>query len=149
MVLVSPAYAAKSQDNISTAQGCGAQILSAFVKQRTYHHLPTVITLIPSSQDIQENFLEGSAKFGSRRLEELPPKPRKFLRAMITLRCIRCLRCTLFPAAENLPCLPRLTVGAKSNGAYCTPQNNHHPPEDREFPVEGNSVLLDAIIRSR
>jgi len=40
MILVSPAYASKSEDLMSTAQGGGPQILSAFVKQRTYQPLP-------------------------------------------------------------------------------------------------------------
>jgi hypothetical protein len=39
--------------------------------------LACVISLIASFQDIQETILEGSAKFGSHRLEELPRKPRK------------------------------------------------------------------------
>jgi hypothetical protein len=92
MVLVSLAYAAKSEDNISTAQGCGPQILSAFVKQRTYHPLPTVFRSSASFQDIQENVLEASATFGSRRLEELQ---RNISSVMIHLRV---LKVHLFPA---------------------------------------------------
>ena len=55
------------QDNHRTG-GCGPQILSTFVKQRTYQPLPTVIPRIPGFQAMQESFLEGSAKFGLRRL---------------------------------------------------------------------------------
>jgi hypothetical protein len=35
----SPAYGSKSEDKITTAQGGGPQILSAFVKQTTYQPL--------------------------------------------------------------------------------------------------------------
>ena len=62
MVWMSPAYGSKSKDNRSTAEGgCAPQILSAFVKQRTYQPLPTVNPLIASFQDTQKTILQGSA----------------------------------------------------------------------------------------
>jgi hypothetical protein len=45
-------------------EGGGPQILSAFVKQRTYQPLPAASPLIPGFQDLQQDFLDGSAKFG-------------------------------------------------------------------------------------
>ena len=62
-----------------------------------------VIWLSANFQDLQETFLEGSAKFGSRRLRNYHANHAIFRRVMIHLGCLRCLRCTYSPAEWGLP----------------------------------------------
>src|SRR5271170_6535342 len=83
--------------------GCGPQILSAFVKQRTYRPSPTVIPLIPDFQAIHESFLEESAKFGFRRLGEYHANHAIFPRVMIHLMAHMAQNGTHSPAVEYLP----------------------------------------------
>ena len=111
--------------------GGGPQILSAFVKQRTYRPCPHVIPRIPGFQDVQETFLEGSAKFGLRRLRNYHANHAIFRRVMIHLMAHKAHNGTYSPAGL----------------AYRRLQNNHHPPEDTAiFPRRGILSDLGAFL---
>jgi hypothetical protein len=92
---------------------------------------PHVIPRIPSFQDLQETFLEGSAKFGSRRLRNYHANHAIFRRVMIHLMAHMAHNGTYSPAGL----------------AYRGLQNNHHPPEDTAiFPRRGILSDLGAFL---
>ena len=63
----------------------------------------SAILLIPSFQDLQETFLEGSAKSGSRRLSNNHANHAIFLRLMTDLKVHMAHNGTYSPSVENLP----------------------------------------------
>jgi hypothetical protein len=75
------------QDNHRT--GGGPQILSAFVKQRTYQPPSDGNSAHPGFQAIRESFWEGSAKFGLRRLGEYHANHAIFPRVMLHLKVLK------------------------------------------------------------
>ena len=90
MVSVSPAYAAKSEDNISTAQGCGPQIVSAFVKQRL---ITTCSLYFRSSQALKtyrRTFWKDQRTPARVAWRNYHANHAIFLRVMVHLKCLRC-----------------------------------------------------------
>jgi hypothetical protein len=128
MVLTSPAYGSKSQDNISTAQGGGPQILSTFVKQRTYqlraHTYSAHLKLSRHTGDLFGRI----TKVRLASPEELPRKPRIFLRVMIHLKVLNALNAHIFPAG-------RYIEGSKTTTAR---------PRTRQFSHGGSPIRSGA-----